>query len=79
MSHPRYGLAWLTTILSRAQSRVTIGETNDNQTEDTQSTGGEARDALGIESLPYDGTTADICKMIARVHFLEGPKAGITR
>jgi len=23
MSHPRYGLAWLTMILSRAQSRVT--------------------------------------------------------
>jgi len=53
MSHPRYGLAWLTTILSRAQSRAIIGEPYDHQPETTQSTGYEGYRTLKLRALMW--------------------------
>ena len=49
------------------------GEENHNghETENTQSTGGEARHARGTAFLPYDHTTTNVHNLIARLHFLE--------
>jgi hypothetical protein len=74
MSHPRYGLAWLTTILSRAQSRVTREE---HMTTRQKTRRAPAAKAVTPEfaSLPYDGTTADIRKMMARAERLSRPES----
>ena len=63
---------WLTTILSRAHSRVTIWR-NTHMTTKPRSRKPAAKAAVPGEfaSLPYDGARASIPKLIARPRFLE--------